>query len=430
MIDNSAYQQKLILLQANIKYEKDELQYAKSCLQQGAQDDPDIIINEGCILYKEAKYEEAKKKFIDAMNIIGHNCELSYNIALCHYKLKQLAPALKHIADIIEKGVREHPELGIGSNAEGIEVRSVGNTQALRETALIEAFNLKAAIEYSIKNSQAAKDALIDMPPRSEDELDPVTLMNQALMNMDEDATGGFKKLNFLLQNPPFPPETFPNLLLLYCKYQYFDLAADVLAENADLTFKCIPQEDFEFIDALILQHANPEDAYKKFDELANKHIDNLRKLTKQINDARNARDNEAIKKALKDFDESLEKYIPVLMAQAKIYWNMENYTMVEKLFRQSAEFCADHEVWRLNVAHVLYMQENKYREAIRYYEPIVKRYSENLLTLTAIVIANLCVSYIMTSQNEEAEEWMRKLEREEEKAAYSEPDKPVIITN
>lgn len=43
-------------------------------------------------------------------------------------------------------------ELGIGSNAEGIEVRSVGNTLTLRETALIEAFNLKAAIEYEMKN--------------------------------------------------------------------------------------------------------------------------------------------------------------------------------------------------------------------------------------------------------------------------------------
>ena len=38
---------------------------------------------------------------------------------------------------------------------------------------------------------------------------------------------------------------------------------------------------------------------------------------------------------------------------------------------------------------------------------------------MTAIVLANLCVSYIMTSQNEEAEELMRKIEREEEKVAY-----------
>lgn len=37
-------------------------------------------------------------------------------------------------------------------NTEGIEVRSVGNTITLSETALIEAFNLKAAIEYQLKN--------------------------------------------------------------------------------------------------------------------------------------------------------------------------------------------------------------------------------------------------------------------------------------
>lgn len=52
----------------------------------------------------------------------------------------------------------------------------MGNSPALRETALIEAFNLKAAIEYTIKNFQAAKEALVDMPPRREEELDPVTL--------------------------------------------------------------------------------------------------------------------------------------------------------------------------------------------------------------------------------------------------------------
>ena len=70
-----------------------------------------------------------------------------------------------------------------------------------------------------------------------------------------------------------------------------------------------------------------------------------------------------------------------------------------------------------MNVAHVFYVQDNKYREAIRYYEPIVKKYGDSLLTLTAIVRANLCVSYIMVNQNEDAEELMRKLEREEEKS-------------
>lgn len=108
----------------------------------------------------------------------GYQCDIAYNIALCYYKMKQLAPSLKHLSDIIEKGVREHPELGVGTNAEGDEVKSVGNTQVLRETALIEAFNLKSAIEFSLKNPAAAKEALLDMPPRNEEELDPVTLHN------------------------------------------------------------------------------------------------------------------------------------------------------------------------------------------------------------------------------------------------------------
>jgi tetratricopeptide repeat protein 30 len=48
----------------------------------------------------------------------------------------------------------------------------------------------------------------------------------------------------------------------------------------------------------------------------------------------------------------------------------------------------------------------------------------EGLVDVTAIVLANLCVSYIMTSQNEEAEDLMRRIEKEEERLAFSEPDR------
>ena len=60
-----------------------------------------------------------------------------------------------------------------------------------------------------------------------------------------QDPSGGFNKLNFLLQNPPFPPEAFGNLLLLHIKYGYFDVAADILAENAHLTFKFLTEVFF-----------------------------------------------------------------------------------------------------------------------------------------------------------------------------------------
>ncbi|VEL23161.1 unnamed protein product [Protopolystoma xenopodis] len=74
-----------------------------------------------------------------------------------------------------------------------------------------------------------------------------------------------------------------------------------------------------------------------------------------------------------------------------------------------------------MNVAHVLFMQENKYKEASGFYEPIVKQHFGNILGVSAIILANLCVTYIMTSQNEDAEELMRKIEKEEEAAAYQE---------
>ncbi|XP_077068680.1 intraflagellar transport protein 70A isoform X2 [Siphateles boraxobius] len=425
LLDSTASHTKMIKLQAAIRYGEEDFSGAKTLVEQLPQDDPDYDVDLGCLLYKEGEYEEACKKFLSSMNVLGYQPDLAYNIALCYYSLKQYASALKYIAEIIERGIREHPELSIGMTTEGIDVRSVGNTLILHETALIEAFNLKAAIEYQLKNYAAAQEALTDMPPRSEEELDPVTLHNQALMNIDTKPTEGFEKLAFLLQQNPFPPITFGNLLLLYCKYEYFDLAADVLAENAHLTYTFLTPYLYEFLDAMITCQTAPEEAFRKFDEIAGKLTEQLRKVTKQ--EARHNRDDESLKKHVQDYDEVLERYIPVLMAQAKIYWNRENYSMVEKIFHKSLEFCNEHDTWKLNVAHVLFMQDNKYKEAIGFYEPIVKKHYDNILNVSAIVLANLCVSYIMTSQNEEAEELMRKIEKEEEQISYEEPDKKVF---
>ncbi|XP_040010646.1 tetratricopeptide repeat protein 30A isoform X2 [Xiphias gladius] len=440
VLDNPSSHTKMVKLQACIKYCEEDYSAAKSLLEQLPQDDTDYVYNMGCLLYQDGKHEEACKKFMSAMQMLGYVPALSYNIALCYYSLKNYAQALKYIGEIIERGIREHPELSVGMTTEGIDVHSVGNTLVLHQTALIEAFNLKAAIEYQLKNLKGAQEALTDMPPRSEEELDPVTLHNQALVNMDTKPSEGFEKLAFLLQQPSFPPVTFGNLLLLYCKHEYFDLAADVLAENAHLTYKFLSPYMYEFLDALLTCQTAPEEAFRKFEEMNAKLTEQLRKLAKQ--EARMARDDEAQKKALQDYDLMQEKYIVVLMAQAKIYWNRENFQMVEKIFRKSVEVCNEDDTWKLNVAHVLFMQ-NKYKEAIGFYEPIVKKHYDNveqcniqecpcrckpsILNVSAVVLANLCVSYIMTSQNEEAEELMRKIEKEEEQISYDDPDKKVF---
>ena len=81
-------------------------------------------------MYKEANYDDARKLFTTALNTSGYQAELAYNVALCYYQVKQYGPALKHIAEIIERGVTEHPELSVGAAADGADVRSVGNSQA------------------------------------------------------------------------------------------------------------------------------------------------------------------------------------------------------------------------------------------------------------------------------------------------------------
>jgi len=425
--NNPNLQERLVVLQAMIAYDQDDASGAKTLidyLSDGGATHNDKKVFEGAILWKDKRHADALKVFQDAMNAVGYSAELTYNIALCYYSMKQFGPALKFIAEIIEKGVRDHPELSIGAPTGENIGRSVGNTSSLKETALIEAFNLKAAIEFNLKNEEAAREALNDMPPRNEAELDPVTLHNQALFGMDSKPSEGFRKLNFLLQGgPESPQETFVNLLLLYCKYGYFDLAADILAENSDLTYKYLEGQDFAFLDSLILAQSSHDEAIKRFEELSQKHIETLRRDTRNIQDARRQRDQNMVKKLLHDFDEALNKYIPVLMGQAKIYWDLEQYSQVERIFRQSAEFSSEHEAWKLNVAHVFFMQE-KFKECIRYYDPFVRKHQENLLSVTAIILANLCVAYVMTSANEEAEELMRLVEKEEEK--ITDTTKPV----
>jgi hypothetical protein len=70
--------------------------------------------------------------------------------------------------------------------------------------------------------------------------------------------------------------------------------------------------------------------------------------------------------------------------------------------------------------------QEGKFMEAITFYEPIVSKSYDEILEISAIVLGNLCVSYILTMQNDKAEEIMGKIEREEEHLAYEFPDRKV----
>lgn len=88
--------------------------------------------------------------------MVGYAPELVYAIGACHYKLKDFAAALKVIAEIIELGVRKHPELGIGSQSEGIEVILVEKVHVILQSLVHHAVREQTAMLSLSSNIKGA----------------------------------------------------------------------------------------------------------------------------------------------------------------------------------------------------------------------------------------------------------------------------------
>lgn len=261
----------------------------------------------------------------------------------------------------------EHPE----------NIVNIPNSELLNQSYLIEAFNLKAAIEYTLKNFSAAKEAMKDMPPREDIDLDPITLHNMAVTHLDDDMEGSFEKLRFLIaQN--LPPETLHNILIFYLKHQFYDVAADLYAQYSEVANNLLDPFVQRFVETIIIWQVAPEECFKRLDEISAEVTEQLRSLSKEIQTARQMADEEKLKALISQFDDAVDQLLPVVLFQAKIRWDSRDYAAVEKVLKKPIEFCNDHDSWRLNVAHVFFMQE-KFKDAISFYEPMVKDHYSNV---------------------------------------------------
>ncbi len=404
-----------LMIQLAAKMEEDDLNACKAILNSTIQDDPENMAAQATIEYKEGRYAEALSKYSDAFNMKGFDLCIAYNIALCHYMLQNYDEASEVLTEIIDRGTELLADFDFQTHSD--EKSCIENSPELQESYLIEAFNLKAAIEYDNEKMSMATDSMEGMPKRKEEDLDPVTLHNKALFNIEKNTEESFKIFSFLLSNPPFPPVTFRNLLTLYCQHGYNEIAADILAENSHLTFDLLSQDIYDYFDASIMIRASPDEALKKFETLSRKSSSIIRSLKKEIDRHKQNGKNEEVKLIESEVTAEMKLFLPVLMANALIYWEREDYAMVEEVLRQSQDICNDEDEWKLNTAHALFAQQqgNKFKECIPYYESFVKVYGANsLLLISPVILANLCVSYIMTSQNEEAEDIMKRVEKEE----------------
>lgn len=255
-IDTPQLRDKVLQLQSAIKYANEDYSGSQAILIQ-RQPNTELTLNdEGCLLFQANMFEEALQRYTLSIQTGGFQPLVAYNVALCHFNRRENSQALNYVGEIVERGIRNHPELGIGAQVETEGgARSVGNPPSLARSALAQALNLKAAIEFQEGNLDGAREALLDLPPRSEPELDPVTLHNMALTD-PTGAGSGLRRLAFLMElgPPTCPPETFTNILLLCCKHEMYDTAADILAEHTHLTYKYLSSVkiQFKFLKGLI----------------------------------------------------------------------------------------------------------------------------------------------------------------------------------
>ena len=401
------------ILQAAIRYAQEDIQSAKSGLATADQTDMDVMLDNACIMYKEDRFEQALELYMEIKRIHGFIPEVAYCIALCYYRLNRISETVQMINEIKSQAGRAHPELLRGLSGDTVDFDAQGLIAKAKDAFLVEGVNLLSALEYDQKHYKEAKDALRELPTRNEEELDPITLHNMAIAHMEDNPTDSFTKLTFLLGQEPTPPETFRNLLLGYCKYEYYTYAADLLAENTELATKTMTPQMLDFLDAVLLCATSKEEAYRKFDDLCKQRADLLRRLLKGVDDARKTHDEQQQTQLTLEFEAAVNDLVPVLMCQAKIFWDMGNYQLVELLLMKYADFCIDNRTWKLNLAHTYFMEPGKVQEAIGLYEPLVLG-EQNLLDVEAIIVANLCVSYVIVEQNQLADSLINRLTEEE----------------
>lgn len=171
------------------------------------------------------------------------------------------------------------------------------------------------------------------MPPRQEQELDPVTLHNQALVALAGGTGGGpaarqagLAKLLHLLAHPPFPPELACNLLSLCCRpgadadaaaglggaEERAAVAERLLEGHAAVVAASVPPGLLPLYEACLARvRQGPGAAAAKLDALAGQHIEGLRKRVKAVQDARWAGDHSAAAAGLEEYEAALEAYVP-----------------------------------------------------------------------------------------------------------------------
>lgn len=117
-IEAHELKEKNLQLQCAIRYFNEEYSSCQTLLAQRNPYHESTLNDEGCLLFQANVFDVALQRFTAALQNGGFNPLIAYNAAMCHYRRKENSQALNYIAEIVERGIRNYPELGIGAQIE------------------------------------------------------------------------------------------------------------------------------------------------------------------------------------------------------------------------------------------------------------------------------------------------------------------------
>ncbi|KAL3826625.1 hypothetical protein ACHAXA_010550, partial [Cyclostephanos tholiformis] len=415
---STSHSYRLRLLQAHAEMDQGMLAAITTTLSHRSEDDHETMVALATLDFREGRYAKAMEKYKTAGQMLG--CDqpmLTYYIALCHYRLSEFDASLELIDEVID------------------DLKENDTDQHNCESFLVEALNLKAAILYTTNHTDAAKGIMAQF----KENLDTVTIHNDAIVNIEKDPSVGIQKIEFLLSNHPFPQETLGNLLTLYNRHGQDHLAAEVFETNKHLAQELLPPDLYAYFDAVVTSLSRPDDAIVLLETQTARHATNVRGAMKGISEAtiavsiRSATTNKPIasarssidvaRKGNRDLEPPMEKnddllncFMPALCLQAKLYWDKREYSRAEQVLQDHADFCRGHDAWLNNMGHVMFSQQ-KFEASIEHYEHLMERHVD-LLNVPAVTLANLCVAYVLVGRNEDAEDLIKAVEKDEDQRA------------
>lgn len=399
-------------------YDRQSYSSARSVYEELLEDPENNHASQDCV-FNIASCWASEGMFEKAISIISKiedspSGDLQYNKALCFYKLSNLPEALNEVEVCVEKCQKRYMELVLTAEHDELERHT-----KLQESCLIEALNLKAAILSKLNENRwlPVRQCLDRVPLDNQELLDSVTLHNQAICDHSIDTDASIDKLSFLCNlldqstqedsdkdngaTVFIPDEVFINLLLLYSQTGYSEIGLEFLKKNRDQIEKVASKELIQFISAQLERHivCSDEVVYSKFDKL----LGNLIELV-QMKDEKRKSDEER--------ERTIELILSVVTYQGSILWDNGYYQLLEGLLLKVKPVLSDNELWKTNFAHAVFMQDTRYDECNQLYEDLVV--SDSLLNVDADILSNLCVSYVLTGQNSDAEALIKNVESEE----------------